>query len=95
MDIYHVIKKPLVTEKANRQKELFNQISLRVDRRANKIEIRRAVESLLKTKVVDVKTMNLRGKSRRVGRNVGRRPDWKKAIVTLAQGKSVEFFEGV
>jgi len=95
MDIYQVIKKPLITEKGNMQKEQLNQISLRVDRRANKVEIRRAVETLFKTDVLEVKTMNVRGKRRRVGRNIGKRPNWKKAVVKLAPGKTVEFFEGV
>jgi large subunit ribosomal protein L23 len=95
MDIYQVIKKPLITEKGNAQKEQLNQITLRVDRKANKVEIRRAVEILFKTQVLDVKTMNVKGKKRRIGRNVGKRPDWKKAVVKLAPGKTIEFFEGV
>jgi large subunit ribosomal protein L23 len=95
MDLYKVIKRPLITEKANLHKEQSNQIALEVDRQANKVEIRRAVEALLKTEVVEVKTMNVRGKARRMGRNVGRRPNWKKAIVRLAPGKRIEFFEGV
>jgi large subunit ribosomal protein L23 len=95
MDIYQVIKKPLITEKGNAQKEQLNQITLRVDRKANKVEIRRAVETLFKTQVLDVKTMNVKGKKRRIGRNVGKRPDWKKAVVKLAPGKTIEFFEGV
>jgi large subunit ribosomal protein L23 len=94
MDIYQVIKKPLITEKANLLKEGGNQICLQVDRRANKVEIRRAVETLLKTEVVEVKTLNVMGKSRRMGRTMGRRSDWKKAIVRLAPGKRIEFFEG-
>jgi len=95
VDIYQVIKEPHITEKGNLQKELYNQISFKVHKRANKIEIRRAVEALFKKKVIDVRTMNVRGKKRRVGRYAGRKPDWKKAIVTLAPGESVEFFEGV
>jgi large subunit ribosomal protein L23 len=95
MDLYKVIKRPLITEKANLHKELSNQIALEVDRRANKIEIRRAVETLFKTDVLEVKTLNVQGKMRRVGKNVGRRPNWKKAIVRLAPGKRIEFFEGV
>ncbi len=95
MDIYQVIKEPHITEKGNLQKELYNQISLKVHKRANKIEIRRAVEALFKKKVVDVRTMNVRGKKRRMGRYAGKKADWKKAIVTLAPGESVEFFEGV
>ncbi|MBU2499084.1 MAG: 50S ribosomal protein L23 [Proteobacteria bacterium] len=95
MDLYKVIKKPLLTEKGNVQKEANNQICLEVARKANKVEIRRAVETLFKTKVLEVKTINMKGKTRRVGRNIGKRPDWKKAIVKLAPGKSIEFFEGM
>jgi len=95
MDIHQVIKKPLVTEKGSLQKEAHNQLSFKVDRRANKSEIRRAVETLFKTTVLEVRTMNVKGKARRVGRSVGKRPDWKKATVKLAPGKTVEFFEGM
>ncbi|MDB9822105.1 50S ribosomal protein L23 [Deltaproteobacteria bacterium] len=95
MDIYSVIKEPHIAEKGNLQKELFNQITLKVDRRANKVEIRKAVEIMFKTKVLDVKTLNIKGKKRRVGRNIGKKPDWKKAIVKLAPGENIEFFEGV
>ena len=95
MDIYKVIKTAHITEKGTLQKELQNQIAFKVARKANKVEIRRAVETLFKTKVVEVKTMNMKGKRRRVGRNVGKRADWKKAIVKLAPGENIEFFEGV
>jgi len=95
MELFEVIKKPLITEKASFLKEKNNQICLRVDRRANKVEIRQAVERLFKTQVVEVKTLNSLGKKRRVGKNVGKRSDWKKAIVKLAPGKNIEFFEGV
>jgi large subunit ribosomal protein L23 len=95
MDLYEVIKRPLVTEKGTKQKELSNQIVFEIDRRANKILVRNAVESIFKAKVLDVKVMNTRGKKRRIGRNVGKRPDWKKAIVRLAPGENIEFFEGV
>lgn len=95
MDIYSVIKEPHIAEKGNLQKEMYNQITFKVDRRANKVEIRNAVEVLFKTKVLHVRTLNMNGKKRRVGRNIGKRPDWKKAIVTLAQGESIEFFEGM
>ena len=95
MDLYKVFKAAHITEKGTLQKELQNQIAFKVARKANKVEIRRAVETLFKTKVVDVKTMNMKGKRRRVGRNVGKRADWKKAIVKLAPGENIEFFEGV
>lgn len=95
MDIYHVIKEPHITEKANRQKEKANQVSFKVHKHANKIEIKEAVESLLKAKVVSVRTSNVRGKRRRMGRTAGKRPDWKKAVVKLAPGENIEFFEGI
>lgn len=95
MDIYQVIKEPHITEKAGLQKEGFNQISFKVHRQANKIEIKQAVETLLKTKVLEVRTMNMRGKRRRMGKNIGKKSDWKKAIVKLAPGESVEIFEGM
>ena len=95
MDIHSVIKEPHIAEKGNLQKELYNQITFKVDRRANKVEIRKAVETLFKTRVLDVKTLNMKGKKRRLGRNIGKRPDWKKAIVKLAPGENIEFFEGM
>jgi large subunit ribosomal protein L23 len=95
VDIFQVIKEPHITEKATLQKELANQISFKVHKKANKIEIRKAVETLFKTKVIDVRTINNLGKKRRIGRSMGKKSDWKKAIVTLAPGENVEFFEGV
>jgi large subunit ribosomal protein L23 len=95
VDIYQIIKEPHITEKANIQKGETNQVTFKVHREANKIEIRQAVETLLKTKVLDVKTMNVRGKRRRMGRTMGRKPHWKKAIVRLAPGQNIEFFEGM
>ena len=95
MDIYQVIKEPHITEKGNLQKELFNQITFKVDKRANKVEIRKAVEMLFKKKVLEVNTIKMDGKKRRVGRNIGKKPDWKKAIVKLAPGENIEFFEGM
>jgi large subunit ribosomal protein L23 len=95
MDIYQVIKEPHITEKATLQKEGADQVSFKVHRRANKIEIRQAVETLFRTKVLEVKTMSIQGKRRRLGRHSGKRSDWKKAIVKLAPGESIEFFEGM
>ena len=95
MDIYKVIKEPHITEKGGLQKELNNQLSFKADRRANKVEIRQAVETLFKTKVLSVKTMNMKGKKRRMGKTTGKKPDWKKVIVTLAPGENIEFFEGM
>ncbi|RPI73276.1 MAG: 50S ribosomal protein L23 [Desulfobacteraceae bacterium] len=94
MDIYKVIKEPHVTEKGNIQKENSNQISFKVDCKANKIEIKKAVEFLFKKKVLSVRTLHMEGKTRRVGRNTGKKANWKKAIVRLAPGENIEFFEG-
>jgi large subunit ribosomal protein L23 len=93
VDIFQVIKQPHITEKAGIQKEVANQVVFKVARDANKIEIKRAVETFFKTKVVEVRTMSVRGKQRRMGRSVGKKPDWKKAIVKLAPGESIEFFD--
>jgi large subunit ribosomal protein L23 len=95
MDIYQVIKGPHITEKGSLQKELHNQISFKVHPKANKVAIRQAVQTILKKKVLEVKTINVRGKKRRIGRHMGKRPDWKKAVVKLAPGENVEFFDGV
>ena len=95
MDIYQVIKEPRITEKANIQKEDTNQVTFRVHKKANKVEIRQAVETFFKTKVLDVRTMNVRGKKRRMGKTVGKKSDWKKAVVRLAPGENIEFFEGM
>ena len=95
MTVYEVLKKPLITEKSTIQKEMQNQLTFEVDKRANKVEIRRAVEKVLNVRVVDVRTIQMKGKVKRYGRVQGKRRNWKKAIVTLAPGEHVEFFEGV
>ncbi len=94
-EAHEIIKRPLITEKSTRQKEKENQIAFIVDPKANKVEIRQAVEKLFKVKVERVHTMNLLGKQKRMGRNIGWKSDWKKAIVTLKEGSRIEFFEGV
>ncbi len=94
MNYYDVIIRPLVTEKTNLQKELHNQVSFEVDRRANRIEIKRAVEEGFKVKVASVRTMQMTGKTVQRGRIQGKRRDWKKAIVRLMPGERIEFFEG-
>lgn len=93
MNIYSVIKKPHVTEKTSLGSDTTNTVSIVVDKDANKIEIKQAVESLFKVKVADVRTVNVAGKVKRVGRNIGKRPNWKKAYVTLQEGQSIDFFE--
>ena len=89
-----VILAPLVTEKGTLVGELGNQFLFKVSPDANKIEIKKAVEDFFKVKVVRVHTVNMLGKKRRVGRIVGQRAAWKKAYVTLAEGQSIDFFEG-
>ena len=95
MRIQDVIRRPLITEKAGIIRETMNVMAFEVDGRANKIEIRRAVETQFKVKVAEVRVANMHGKLRRQGRFAGRRADWKKAFVRLAPGeKAVDFFEG-
>ncbi len=95
MNIYSIIKKPHVTEKTSLGSDTSNTVAIVVDRDANKIEIKQAVESLFKkkVKVVDVRTVNVAGKVKRVGKNSGKRSNWKKAYVTLQKGQSIDFFE--
>lgn len=92
---YEIIKKPIVTEKCTKQQEMFNKVSFLVDRDANKIEIKRAVEDIFNVKVDKVSTMNIEGKKKRLGVHQGRRPNRKKATVTLVKGESIDLFEGV
>jgi len=92
---HKIILRPLVTEKSTTQKEAHNQIAFEIDLRANKIEVRQAVERAFNVKVLEVRTMNMRGKKKRIGRFLGRRAHWKKAMVKLAPGHRVDFFEGV
>ncbi len=92
---HHLIRGPIITEKTHSLREVANKVTLRVDIRANKIEIRKALEELFKVKVLSVNTVRLRGKKKRLGRTEGVRPDWKKAIVTLAPGEKIPGFEGI
>ena len=94
MNAAEVVQGPVITEKGTLVNELGNQVVFRVHPRANKVEIRHAVETLFKVKVEKVRTSRLLGKARRVGRHLGRRPNWKKAYVTLAEGSRIDFFEG-
>ena len=91
---HEIIIRPLITEKTSIQKEMNNQLSFEVDRRANRIEIKQAVESIFNVRVAAVKTMQITGKIKRRGRITGKRRDWKKAIVKLMPGERIDFFEG-
>jgi len=92
---YDIIKRPLITEKTSIQKELHNQVTFEVDRRANRIEIQRAIEGIFNVRVAGVQTMQVRGKVKRRGRIEGKRRNWKKAVVKLMPGERIDFFEGV
>jgi large subunit ribosomal protein L23 len=92
---YDLIKRPLITEKTNIQKDASNQVTFEVDRRANRVEIKKAIEKIFKVNVVSVRTMQVKGKRKQRGRIIGKRRDWKKAVVTLRPGERIEFFEGV
>jgi large subunit ribosomal protein L23 len=89
-----VIRAPLVSEKGTLLAESANQVLFKVRPEANKIEVKKAVESLFKVKVIKVRMARYLGKIRRVGRSMGRRPDWKKAYVTLREGDKIDFFGG-
>ncbi|MCK4389630.1 MAG: 50S ribosomal protein L23 [Desulfobacterales bacterium] len=95
MNPYEIIKRPVITEKGTIQKKANNQLAFEVDRKANRVEIRHAVKKIFNVRVVKVRTLQMKGKVKRVGRTLGKRRDWKKAIVTLAKGENIEFFEGV
>ena len=90
-----LIVSPLITEKGTIVGEKANQVVFRVQRGASKDAIRETVEEMFKVTVLKVRTSNFLGKVRRRGRVAGRRPNWKKAYVTLKQGDRIEFFEGV
>ena len=93
--LQQVIRKPLITEKSTLDRELRNVVTFSVDPRATKLDIKRTVEELFSVKVLEVRTSRVNGKTRRMGRHVGRRPNWKKARVRLGEGETIEFFEGV
>ena len=89
-----VVKRPLITEKSERGREAAQQYAFEVHRDATKIQVKSAVEKLFGVHVTAIRTSIARGKNKRVGRNFGRRPNWKKAIVTLKQGETIALFEG-
>jgi large subunit ribosomal protein L23 len=91
---YDLIKRPVVTEKTNIQKESYNQITFEIDRNVNRVEIKKAVEDIFNVRVAAVRTMQVKGKTKQRGRILGKRRDWKKAIVKLMPGERIDFFEG-
>ncbi len=92
LDVYQIIKRPIITEKTTKLKE-ENKYVFEVHPKANKQMIKNAVEKLFNVKVLDVKTMNMKGKLRRLGRFEGYKPNWKKAIVKLAKGQTIKLLE--
>lgn len=94
-DPQDIIVQPIISEQSMELMESNNTYSFKVANDSNKIEIRNAIEEIFNVKVENVNTMNMRGKKRRMGRNEGKRPDWKKAYVKLAEGDNIEVFEGL
>ena len=94
MNIFDVLIAPKMSEKTLSLKEETNQFAFEVDQRANKIQIKESVEKSFKVSVLKVRTMNVRGKKKRLGRYQGLKSSWKKAIVTLKEGDTIEYFEG-
>jgi len=90
-----IVRRALITEKGTTLRETRNQYHFEVARDANKIEIKKAIESIFTVKVASVRTLQARGKVKRQGRNVGRRSDWKRAIVTLQPDQKIELFEQI
>ena len=93
--LHDVLVRPLLTEKITAMRERGNQVGFVVRAEANRIQIKRAVESALKVRVERVNVLNVMGKTKRLGRFAGKRPDWKKAIVTLKEGEKLEMYESV
>ncbi len=91
--IQDVVKRPLITEKAERNREASRQYAFEVHRDATKIQVKQAVEKLFNVHVLAVRTAVIRGKNKRVGRHVGQRPNWKKAFVTIREGETIALFE--
>ena len=92
MNNYSIIKQPLKTERTTLMRQ-YNRYVFVVDPASNKIEIKRAVENIFNVRVVDVRTMNVLGKKRRMGMKTGKQPDWKKAIVTLKEGEKISILD--
>ena len=92
--LHRTIVRPLITEKTSAAYQHRGEYAFEVHPEATKTQIRAAIEQLFGVKVTGVWTMNIRGKERRMGRTTGRRPNWKKAIVTLREGDTIEIFEG-
>lgn len=93
-NIYEIIKKPLFTEKGSALKESENKILVEINKDANKVEIKKAIEDIFKVKVEKVATIKVHGKWKRYGKSLGKRSDRKKALITLKKGEKLDFIEG-
>ncbi len=93
-DYYRILEKPLITEKSTMMQEQGNRVMFQVKRSANKMQIKDAVQSIFNVTVLHVNTINVKPRSRRMGRHVGLTKAWKKAIVLLKEGDRIDFFEG-
>ncbi|MFW5980796.1 MAG: 50S ribosomal protein L23 [Halanaerobiaceae bacterium] len=94
-DPHDIIIRPIISEQSMELMESNNTYAFEVAKTANKIEIRKAIEEIFEVEIENVNTMNMKGKKRRLGRNEGKRPDWKKAYVKLAEGENIEVYEGL
>ncbi|MBF0292116.1 MAG: 50S ribosomal protein L23 [Nitrospinae bacterium] len=92
---HDLIRKPIITEKAGDAKDKQNKITFAVDPKANKMEVKKAVESIFKVKVDKINIINVKGKPKKLGRSSGKRADWKKAVVTVSSGQTIEVFDQV
>jgi len=91
---FNLITRPHITEKVMLLKEEGNKVVFRIRRDTNKIELKKAIESMFNVTVEAINTLTVKGKKKRLGQHEGRRSDWKKAIVTLKEGDTIEYFEG-
>jgi large subunit ribosomal protein L23 len=92
---YDTIIRPVISEKATLQKENINQVTFEVNSKANRIEIKNAIENIFNVGVEKVNTIHVKGKIKQRGKIIGKRKDWKKAVIKLKPGSKIEFFEGV
>jgi large subunit ribosomal protein L23 len=94
-DARDIIIAPIISENTMEQMQEANTYTFKVAKKVNKVEIRKAIEEIFSVKVINVNTINVRGKKRRLGFHIGKKPDWKKALVKLADGEEIEIYEGL
>ncbi len=94
MSVYKQLKSPYVTEKTNLIKDAENKFCFKVDKNTNKTEVKKAVEKIFSVKVEKIGILNMQGKKKRLGKSEGKKPSWKKAIITIKKGDKIGIFEG-